>query len=128
MKPFRYLAPETVADAVARVEPLGAAGEGAAFLAGGTTVLDLMKLHVLAPPSLTDIRKLGLDGIEEDGDAVRVGARVTMAQAALHPVFQSARRFSAMPCGRRPARSFGTSPRSPATFCSARAARISGTM
>lgn len=90
MTPFRYLAPETVQEAVAVVEPFGPAGEGGAFLAGGTTVLDLMKLNVLSPPSLTDIRHLGLDRIElaEDGETVHVGARVTMADAADHPVFR----------------------------------------
>ncbi len=88
MKPFRYRAPETVDEAVTAVEPFGAVGGGGAFLAGGTTVLDLMKLEVLKPPSLTDIQKLGLDDIDSDGDAVRVGARVTMARAAEHPVFK----------------------------------------
>lgn len=88
MKPFRYRAPDSVDAAVSQVEPLGIAGQGGAFLAGGTTILDLMKLQVLTPPSLTDIRKLGLDDIETAGDTVLVGARVTMAHAAEHPVFR----------------------------------------
>lgn len=87
MRPFRYRAPSTVDDALETVEPMGTAGEGGAFLAGGTTVLDLMKLGVLAPASLTDVRRLDLDRIETDGDVVRVGARVTMARAAEHPAF-----------------------------------------
>jgi xanthine dehydrogenase YagS FAD-binding subunit len=88
MIPFTYSAPGSVGEAVGGVEPMGAAGQGGAFLAGGTTVLDLMKLHVLSPPSLTDIRKLGLDEITEEGEQVHLGARVTMAQAAEHPVFR----------------------------------------
>ena len=88
MRPFAYKAPADVEAAVAAVDPMGRAGQGGAFLAGGTTVLDLMKLQVVSPPSLTDIRLLGLDAIEEEGDAVRVGARVTMATAAEHPAFR----------------------------------------
>lgn len=89
MRRFSYQRPADIAGAVAVVEPMGPAGQGGAFLAGGTTIVDLMKLHVVAPPSLTDIGALGLDTIEEDGDGtVRVGARVTMAQAAEHPAFR----------------------------------------
>ena len=88
MKPFRYRAPASADEAVQAVEPMGPAGQGGAFLAGGTTMLDLMKLGVVAPPSLTDIRLLGLRGIEERGGRVRVGARTTMAEAAEHPLFR----------------------------------------
>ncbi len=88
MQPFDYRRPETIDAALADVAPMGRAGQGGAFLAGGTTVLDLMKLHVLAPPSLTDVQALGLDRIEEDGDTLHVGARVTMAAAAEHPAFR----------------------------------------
>jgi len=87
MKPFRYQAPGSVDAAVEAVEPMGVAGQGGAFLAGGTTLIDLMKLHVLTPPSLTDVKNLGLDTIEESDGEVRIGARVTMAQASEHPIF-----------------------------------------
>lgn len=90
MKPFRYSAPATAEEAVTSVEPMGPAGEGGAFLAGGTTMLDLMKLQVVTPPALTDIRRLGLTGIEAEGEDVFVGARTTMAEAAEHPVFRDA--------------------------------------
>ena len=88
MRPFAYKAPADAEAAVAAVDPMGPAGQGGAFLAGGTTVLDLMKLQVVSPPSLTDIRLLGLDTIQEEGGTVHVGARVTMAQAADHPAFR----------------------------------------
>ena len=88
MKPFTYQAPDTVREAVTAVAPMAPAGEGGAFLAGGTTILDLMKLTVVSPPSLTDVRKLGLDRIARDGDMVRLGARVTMARAADHPMLK----------------------------------------
>ncbi|SMD10705.1 xanthine dehydrogenase YagS FAD-binding subunit [Fulvimarina manganoxydans] len=87
MKPFRYQAPSSVDAAVEAVEPMGVPGQGGAFLAGGTTLIDLMKLSVATPPSVTDIKNLSLDGIEEADGEVRVGARVTMAEAASHPIF-----------------------------------------
>ena len=89
MRPFRYQAPASVDDALKAVEPMGPGGQGGAYLAGGTTVLDLMKLAVLTPASLTDIRHLGLEGIEEDGATARIGARTTMAAAAEHPLFKT---------------------------------------
>lgn len=88
MKPFRYRAPATVDEAIDQATPLGRGGQGAAFLAGGTTLLDLMKLHVLAPENIVDIQKLGLDEIKDDGREIRLGARVTMAQAAEHSIFR----------------------------------------
>ena len=87
MKPFRYQAPGSVDAAVEVVEPMGVAGQGGAFLAGGTTLIDLMKLHVVTPPSLTDVKRLGLDQIEETDGEIRVGSRVTMAEASEHPLF-----------------------------------------
>ena len=85
MTPFVYQAPGSIEDALAAVEPMGPAGQGGAFLAGGTTILDLMKLSVVAPPSLTDIRHLGMNAIEQDADELYLGSRVTMAEAAAHP-------------------------------------------
>lgn len=88
MKPFRYQSARTVSEAVRTVEPMGLAGQGGAFLAGGTTILDLMKLSVVSPPSLTDIGRLGLDEIEQSGEEIHLGARVTMAEAAEHPALR----------------------------------------
>ncbi len=88
MKPFRYQAPADVAAAVEVVEPMGLPGQGGAFLAGGTTIVDLMKLSVASPHSLTDIRRLGMDAIRDDGGTLHVGARTTMAEAAEHPAFR----------------------------------------
>ena len=88
MHPFAYRSATSAEEAVRMVAPMGPAGQGGAFLAGGTTVIDLMKLSVLTPESLTDIQALGLDEIEDDGETIRVGARVTMAQAASDPTFR----------------------------------------
>ena len=61
---------------------------GETFLAGGTTVLDLMKLGTLSPTRLIDLspRKADLSGIAEEGDTLRIGALATMADVAGYPV------------------------------------------
>lgn len=48
------------------------------IIAGGTNLLDLMKIQVMTPATLVDITRLdGLSGIEPDGDMLRIGALVT---------------------------------------------------
>ncbi len=60
--------------------------QGATFIAGGTNLLDLMKLEVMAPDTLVDITRLDLDGIDatEDG-GLRIGALVTNSDLAADP-------------------------------------------
>jgi xanthine dehydrogenase YagS FAD-binding subunit len=87
---FDYMRPATIAEAVA-----AASEPGAAWLAGGTNLLDLMKGGIARPRRLVDISRLpGLDAIEllADGGA-RIGARVRNADLAHHAAF--ARRFPA---------------------------------
>src|SRR5690348_3497470 len=58
------------------------------YLAGGTTLLDLMKLDVMRPQTVVDINALAdtaLGRIDVTPDGVRLGALVRMAQAAEHP-------------------------------------------
>jgi xanthine dehydrogenase YagS FAD-binding subunit len=91
MNSFDYVRPATLQDAVV------AAGEpDAAYLAGGTNLLDLMKGAVTRPRRLVDIGHLpGLDQIEELADgSVRVGALVRNADLAHDQSF--ARRFPAV--------------------------------
>src|SRR6185437_4613360 len=58
----------------------------AAFLAGGTTHLDLLlKDAVIASSRLVDITRLPLDGIERVDDSLRVGALTTMEELAADP-------------------------------------------
>jgi xanthine dehydrogenase YagS FAD-binding subunit len=91
MKIFDYVRPATIAEAVA-----AAAVPGAAYLAGGTNLLDLMKGGVTSPDRLVDITRLpGLDRIERLADGgVRIGALVRNADLAHDPDF--ARRFPAV--------------------------------
>lgn len=57
------------------------------FLAGGTTLLDLMKLDVEKPARVVDISHLPLDRVEvTDDGGVRIGALVRNADLALHPL------------------------------------------
>jgi xanthine dehydrogenase YagS FAD-binding subunit len=73
MKPFTYERATSPAQAAA------AAGNrpGAKFVAGGTNLLDLMKLQIEAPTHLVDVNGLGLDKIESTSDGgLRIGALV----------------------------------------------------
>ena len=63
-------------------EPAEAVGSDARLLAGGTNLLDLMKLEVETPARLLDINRTGLDRIEADGDGLRIGALVTNSACA----------------------------------------------
>jgi xanthine dehydrogenase YagS FAD-binding subunit len=84
MVPFRFL---TATDAQSARE--SAAAAGARYLAGGTTLVDLMKLHVERPPVLVDINPLPLTQIEElPGGAIRVGALVRNSDMAHHALIR----------------------------------------
>src|SRR5258706_13457290 len=84
MKTFDYFRPATVSEAVA-----AAAQPGAAYLAGGTNLLDLMKGGISRPDRLVDVTHLsGLDRIERLPDGgVRIGALVRNADLAHDPDF-----------------------------------------
>ncbi|MGJ4997753.1 FAD binding domain-containing protein [Bradyrhizobium sp. HKCCYLS3077] len=73
MKPFTYERAQSPAQAAAAL----ATKTGAKFIAGGTNLLDLMKLQIEAPTHLIDVNGLALDRIEDTGDGgVRIGALV----------------------------------------------------
>ncbi|BEU28505.1 xanthine dehydrogenase family protein subunit M [Paraburkholderia sp. 22B1P] len=64
--------------------------DGSAYLAGGTTLLDLMKLDVMRPKAVVDIHKLPLARIEVlDDGRVSVGAMVTNTELARHEVIRT---------------------------------------
>ena len=52
------------------------------FLAGGMTLLPTMKQRLAAPDCLIDLSRCGLSGIEDIGDAMRIGAMTTHAEVA----------------------------------------------
>ena len=92
MRAFAYdRAPSDVAaiQAVSMVAPLPLV-QGRApveYLAGGTTLVDLMKLDVMQPAKVVDLGALAgaHDAITVSPDGVRLGAMVKMATAADHP-------------------------------------------
>jgi xanthine dehydrogenase YagS FAD-binding subunit len=74
VKPFTYQRAKTPAEAAAAV----ASRPGAKFIAGGTNLLDLMKLQVEVPTHLVDVQDLGLNRIEATPEGgLRIGATVT---------------------------------------------------
>jgi CO/xanthine dehydrogenase FAD-binding subunit len=74
MHPFEYIQATDVAQAIAAVS----SDAEAAYLAGGTTQLDLMKDGVLEPDRLVDITPLAMRGVTRSGDVLRIGALTTM--------------------------------------------------
>ncbi|ATD70338.1 MULTISPECIES: FAD binding domain-containing protein [Gordonia] len=83
MIPFTYERADDVAGAVdfLRDHP------GAKLLAGGTNLVDHMKLGVANPPALVDISRLPLDQIDENPDgSLRLGATARNADTAAHPL------------------------------------------
>jgi CO/xanthine dehydrogenase FAD-binding subunit len=75
-----------VAEAIAMVSE----DPGAAYLAGGTTLLDLTLKDGVTPPGLlVDIGRLPLHDIVETGDRLQVGALATMEELAAHPAVES---------------------------------------
>src|SRR4029434_1917127 len=82
MKAFTFERLARATDAASAI----AARPGAMFLAGGTTLVDLMKVDVLTPETVVDVRSLGLSSIDVSDDAIVIGATVTNSQLAWHPV------------------------------------------
>ncbi|KUH94650.1 molybdopterin dehydrogenase [Mycolicibacterium acapulense] len=86
MIPFDYHRATSVADAVTAV----AERPDAVFLAGGTNLVDHMKLGILEPSLVVDVGHLPLTDIEQLPDgALRVGADVRNSDLAAHPVVRS---------------------------------------
>ena len=81
MRPFDYVRAGSTGEATA------VAAEGTAYIAGGTNLLDLMKLEVMAPDRLVDINRLDLDGVEPTVEGgLRIGALVRNSDLAADPV------------------------------------------
>lgn len=81
MRPFTYSRATSVEEAARTAATI----QGARFIAGGTNLLDLMKLQIETPTHLIDVNHLGLDRIErtEEG-GLRIGALVRNTDLAAH--------------------------------------------
>ncbi|RIV39202.1 FAD binding domain-containing protein [Micromonospora radicis] len=76
MRAYTFTQPRAVREAVTQ------AGTDTAFLAGGTTLVDLMKLDVMTPARVVDINRLPLRGIKLDRDGLHIGALERMSDVA----------------------------------------------
>ena len=75
---FEYAAPKSLQEAVGLLK---SRGDGAKILAGGQSLIPLLKLRVASPSLLVDISRIpGLNRIEESGEFLRIGALARMAQ------------------------------------------------
>ena len=82
MRPISYARATDVADAIATVS----ADPELAFLAGGTTEIDLLRQNVVQPGGLVDITALPLDQVEDlPGGGLRIGALARMSDVAEAP-------------------------------------------
>jgi len=98
MRSFSY---ERVPTPAAAAKAAAAATKGGLrphhYLAGGTTLLDLMKLDVMRPQAIIDINPLDANSygrIEISQHGLRLGALVRMGEAADHPEIQAQYRSS----------------------------------
>jgi carbon-monoxide dehydrogenase medium subunit len=88
---FDYARPATLDEALAMLQQ----NPEAKVLAGGHSLLPLMKLRLASPPLLIDLGRIpGLSYIREDGQAVRIGALTTHAEIERSPIV--ARHFAAL--------------------------------
>ena len=87
MKTFEFIRPANSAAAITTAAQAKTAQQGAEvrYIAGGTTLLDLMKLNVETPGRLLDINRLPLDKIETTADGgLKIGATVRNSDLAHH--------------------------------------------
>ena len=95
---FDYLAPTTVEEALAA---LAEAGDDAKVIAGGQSLLPVLRLRLAAPDVVVDLGRIdALRGIRDDGDALVIGAMTTHHDVAARP----AGRASTRCCSPRPPR------------------------
>jgi xanthine dehydrogenase YagS FAD-binding subunit len=81
MHPFKYVRVDNEAAAVK-----AASAPDAQMIAGGTTLVDLMRLEIMKPSAVVDITGLRLDAIEDQAGGLRIGALARNAAVAAHPL------------------------------------------
>lgn len=84
MEPFKFIKAQDNTSAI-----LAASAGGAKFIAGGTNMVDLMKLNIERPTELIDISRLKLDRVEILANGhTRIGALVKNSDLAYHPLIK----------------------------------------
>lgn len=81
MEPFGYI---PAADEKMAVDE----GQRGMFIAGGTNMVDYMRLGVIRPETIIDVSRLPLTNVEAAGDGVKIGALVKNSDLAYHPLIQ----------------------------------------
>jgi carbon-monoxide dehydrogenase medium subunit len=82
--PFDYVAPLTVEDAVAA---LASGGEDAKVMAGGQSLIPVLRLRLSYPETVVDLGKIAeLRGVRDDGDAIVIGAMTTHDEVLHDPL------------------------------------------
>ena len=105
---FDYLAPTTVEEALSA---LAEHGDDAKIMAGGQSLLPVLRMRLNAPEMVIDLGKIeSLRGVRDDGDAIVIGAMTPHSEVALRPAGRRARR-AAHQGGRAPGRRPDPAPR-----------------
>ena len=90
---FDYVAPTTVDDAV---RALSEAGEDAKVIAGGQSLLPVLRMRLAAPSKLIDLGRIPeLRGVREDGDTLVIGAMTTHYEVRRDPLVREHARLLA---------------------------------
>ncbi len=84
MNPFSWVPANTAAAAIQAAVP----HTQASFFAGGTTLIDLMKLDILSPTHLVDVSRLPLSEVVVASDKITIGANVRNSDLAHHPAIR----------------------------------------
>ena len=85
MNQFQYVRPAQVPGATKAITN----GANTQFLAGGTNLIDLMKMGVVAPEKLVDINNLPLKKIEGNAGGISIGALASNTEVAEHPLIKA---------------------------------------
>jgi carbon-monoxide dehydrogenase medium subunit len=82
--PFAYARPTTVDEAL---QAVASGGEDVKILAGGQSLIPVMRLRLAAPETVVDLTKVGeLRGVRDDGDAIVIGAMTTHSDVIADPL------------------------------------------
>lgn len=82
--PFEYVRPSSVAEAVSA---LGSAGEDAKILAGGQSLIPVLRLRLAYPTTVVDVGRIdAMRGVHDDGDAIVIGAMTTHHEVMHDPL------------------------------------------
>jgi carbon-monoxide dehydrogenase medium subunit len=82
--PFAYARPTTVDEAL---QAVASGGEDVKILAGGQSLIPVMRLRLAAPETVVDLTRVGeLRGVRDDGDAIVIGAMTTHSDVLADPL------------------------------------------